>query len=43
MPESIQFHGDPIESNTLYVVLDDRKAFGEPYVIAHIHTFLLPN
>lgn len=32
MAQRTQFHGDPIEENTLYVVLYERKAFGEAYV-----------
>ncbi|KAL2256902.1 hypothetical protein VTK26DRAFT_952 [Humicola hyalothermophila] len=31
MTGRIKFHGDPIEEDTLYVALYERKAFGEPY------------
>ncbi|KAK4239349.1 hypothetical protein C8A03DRAFT_32605 [Achaetomium macrosporum] len=31
MPRSKEFYGDPIEEDTLYVVLYERKAVGEAY------------
>jgi hypothetical protein len=43
MPRSKEFYGDPIEEDTLYVALYERKAVGEAYVCCPRLSISYPN